>query len=319
MTTPDFFFPPPGEGLDKQQTRSAHALGFRPAVIDQLKNKTTRWAVWRWGFLLHAEGDFNATVHVASLRKTCYALAVGAALQQRRIPSLGQKLSVWEKDLKNHHADATWWHVLTQSTGFDYPYGAHPAYKPGQIWTYSDLNALRLTDALAKVYGRKDHRDDFAGVLRAAYFEAIGLRGGKASPRYDGAVLDLDLEDMGRIGLLALARGRWAGRQIVPRSFVEELETKRTRGMKTNYDGPNDGKISMTFKEAPYGFLTWVNTDGDVYPKADRAWAWGTGYGGNTVFWNRNNGVVYAAHGRDREAAIPDLIEANLVPEGVHE
>ena len=63
----------------------------------------------------------------------------------------------------------------------------------------------------------------------------------------------------------------------MPRWFVEQLETKQTGGMKVNYDGPNDGKIGMSYPEAPYGFMTWVNTDGDVYPKADRAWAWGTG------------------------------------------
>lgn len=49
----------------------------------------------------------------------------------------------------------------------------------------------------------------------------------------------------------------------MPRWFVEELERKQTYGMRVNYDGPNDGKIGMSYPEAPDGFMTWVNTDGD--------------------------------------------------------
>lgn len=44
---------------------------------------------------------------------------------------------------------------------------------------------------------------------------------------------------------------------------------------------------------------TWVNTEGDVYPGADKAWAWGAGAGGSRVMWNRNNGLVFAAFGAD--------------------
>ncbi len=83
--------------------------------------------------------------------------------------------------------------------------------------------------------------------------------------------------------------------------------------MKVNYDGPNDGKINMNYKEAPYGFMTWVNTDGEVYPKADRAWAWGSGNGGHAVFWNHKLGIVFAAQGRNQDAAFPEIIETNII------
>lgn len=308
----NLYFAPPGEGLDKQAMRRPQEAGINPVLIDSLKGKATRWALWRDGYLIHVEGDFNQTVHVASLRKTWHALAVGAALKQGKIPSIDQKISFYEIDLKGHHAHATWRHVITQSSGFDYPYAHHPAYQPGEMWTYSDANALHLTNALAKVWGKKGYEDNYGDVLKAAYFDAIGMRGWKASARYDGAVLDLDLEDMGRLGLLVLARGIWQEKELIPRWFVEQLETKQTRGMKVNYDGPNDGKIPMNYKEVPYGFMTWVNTDGDMYPKADRGWAWGTGSGGNGVFWNYKLGIVFATHGRQRDFPFPEIIEAHL-------
>lgn len=313
------YFPPPGESLAQQSRRTPAEAGLKPEIIATLKSAATRWALWRDGHLIHVEGDFNTPAEVASLRKTWFALAVGAAIQQGKIPSYDQKVSLYEADLTGHHALATWRHVILQASAFDYPYANHPAYKPGEIWTYSDHNPMRLTSALAKAYGHS-HMHEIDRVFRAAYFDAIGMSGWKTSKikNDDGPRLTLDLEDMGRLGLLVLARGNWNGKQLVPRSFIEELETKQTRGMKINYDGPYDGRPSTLygneakFPEAPYGYMTWVNTDGDVHPKADRAWAWGAGKGGHYILWNRNLGIVFAAHGRKPEIAIPDAIEAHL-------
>ncbi len=316
------YFPPPGETMEQQSRTTPPQAGFDPGVIGKLRGKAARWALWRWGRLIHVEGGFNHKQDVASLRKTWHAMTVGAAIQQRRIPSHGQKLSAWLPDLNAKDAESSWWHVITQSSGFDYPHDSFPAYRPGQMWTYSDKNPRRLCDALARVYGKKHHRDHYEEVLRAAYFDAIGMRGWEAgfSRQDDGIRLLLDLEDMGRLGLLALARGAWNGAQLIPRQFVEELETKRTSGMRVNYDGPDDGKIALDpklFPEAPYGFMTWVNTAGDYYPGADPAWAWGSGSGGHYILWNRNNGVVFAAQGREEAQApvargIPHILEESL-------
>ncbi|MBN1674689.1 MAG: beta-lactamase family protein [Kiritimatiellae bacterium] len=317
------YFPPPGDGLANQAQRAAAEVGLDPDLPARLgayvqahpipnPTKGIRWALWRHGYLVHVDGAFNRTCDVASLRKTWHALAVGAAIGQGRIPSLDQKLSVWQTELKGNKAAATWRHVITQSAGFDYPHPDFPAIgdpRPGTVWTYSDWNLVHVCHALAKVYGKKDFHDEYADVLKQAYFDAIGMTHwstdivfDRSSGMKDGVRLVISLEHMGRLGLLVLARGRWQGRQLIPRWFVEALETKQTYGMAVNYNGPYDGNMhflrqSGRFAEAPYGFLTWVNTDGDYFPDADRAWAWGRGAGGTIVLWNRNNGIVFAAVG----------------------
>jgi CubicO group peptidase (beta-lactamase class C family) len=134
---------------------------------------------------------------------------------------------------------------------------------------------------------------------------------------YDGVRFILSLEHMGRLGLLALARGRWKDKQLIPKWFVEELETKQTRGLRVNYDGPYDGKVSLgqygeRFSECPYGYMTWVNTDGDYFPGADAAWAFGAGAGGTIILWNYGKGVVFAGVGIKVEPSsnsIPHIIE----------
>ncbi len=311
------FFPPPGEAMTNQARRQPAEVGLNEEIISALKSHASkgRWALWRDGYLVHVEGNFNQKQDVASLRKTWHALTVGAAIQQGKIPSYSQKISVWNKELTGLHAEATWWHVITQTAGFDYPYGDYPAFKPGEMWTYSDKNPRVLCNALARVYGKKDFQDHYADVIRAAYFDAIGLTGWAAVPQQDGIRLHLDLEDMGRLGLLVLARGQWNGVEVIPQWFVEQLERKQTDGVRVNYSGPDDGKVNLDRKESPevpYGFLTWVNTDGDFYPGADTAWAWGAGAGGTYVLWNRNNGVVFAGAGMDTGPTtngIPHLIE----------
>jgi CubicO group peptidase (beta-lactamase class C family) len=265
-------------------------------------------------------GDFNYKQDVASNRKTWHALTVGAAIQRNRIAGIDEKLSRWNPELKGNDALATWRHVITQSSGFDYPYANYPDFRPGQMWTYSDLNLIQLNRALARVWGLPDYHKGYDKVLREAYFDAIGMRGWETGilENDDGIRLILDLEDMGRLGLLVLNRGNWNGRQLVPRWFVEQLENKQTQGMKVNYQGPNDGMIEMDpkeFPEAPYGYLTWSNSAGDCLPGASRAWAFASGKGGNLTMWNRENGIVLAIQGaRTRHAqGVPQTLERFLL------
>jgi CubicO group peptidase (beta-lactamase class C family) len=319
----NLYFPPPGEGLDVQSRVTPEEAGFDPAVIAALENFASRWALWRNGRLIHVKGDFNETSNVASHRKTWHALTVGAALRLGRIKSLDQAVNEWLGDLTGEHAKATWRHVMTQSAGFDYPYGDYPAFPPGRMWTYSDYNPVILCSALARVWGRKDYHDKYETVVKEAYFDAIGMRGWELAFTKDrqfkgpddGVRFVFDLEDMGRLGLLVLARGNWAGKQLVPASFVSQLETKQTRGMLVNYSGPNDGNVGLDpkkFTEVPYGFMTWVNTNGDLMPGADHQWAYAAGAGGHLTMWNRRFGIVLAGAGAKAPAVAATILEKHL-------
>lgn len=76
---------------------------------------------------------------------------------------------------------------------------------------------------------------------------------------WDGAWIEASLEHMRRLGLLVVARGTWNGEELVPRWFVEELETKQTYGKQVNYNRPYDGEIGLNseqFPEAQYGYFT---------------------------------------------------------------
>ena len=334
----NFYYPPPGNQLSHQDRRHPEEVGINPAVNVQINeffqsnpyisnNKLfePRWALWRHGYLIHVEGDFYEKNDVASLRKTWHAMTVGAAIQQGKIKDIHQKISDFLPELTGFDAEASWEDVMTQSAGFDYPYDTFPDYKPGEMWTYSDLNPVHLCNALARVYGKKSFYDAYDEVIRQAYFDAIGMKGWETDiifdrgfGGHDGIRFVINLEHMGRLGLLALSRGRWEGKQLIPQSFVEALETKQTYGMKVNYNGPNDGKIGRSqeeFPESPYGYFTWVNTDGDLFKGADKSWATGSGAGGTRIMWNKNNGIVFAGFGINPvsdSTNLPLIIEKNI-------
>ncbi len=127
--TTKWCFPPVGELQDKQLQREPEQVGLQRSVIAKLKTKTLggRWALWRRGFLVHVEGDFNKTTEVKSLRKTWHALMVGAAIKQKKIKSVDERISDYSPELKGKDATATWRHVMTQTSGFDYPDGDYAA------------------------------------------------------------------------------------------------------------------------------------------------------------------------------------------------
>lgn len=320
----NFYFPPPGETLAEQDLRIPEEVGLDPAVVTDLAGSGTRWALWRHGHLVHVEGDFNLNQDTKSVRKLVLALLTGSALEQGRIPSVLQALSVWQTQLEGKDAEATWHHALTQSTGFDYPGCGDPTdYDPGEMWTYSDLNALHLSDALAKVYGKPGYTEGFEDVAAEAFFDAAGMQGWGLSVRADGIRFKLDLEDLGRLGLLLVADGVWNGARLIPEGFMVELESQQTQGMDVNYEGCNDGTypalLGLTeedFPTPPFGYMTWLNHGGLYFPAADPRWSFSSGDGGGYLLWNAANGVVFASFEVDAATStesFPHLIEANLL------
>ncbi|MFT5365219.1 MAG: CubicO group peptidase (beta-lactamase class C family) [Candidatus Latescibacterota bacterium] len=334
-----YAYPPAGHDIDLWKRAVPGAVGLDAEVISELdacvkanpdnsKRREQRWALWRNGYLIDSVGEFHDPINVASLRKTWHAMILGASILNGKVSSYDQKVSEWQTDMEGHHREATWRHVITQSAGLDYPYGDYPAFKPGEMWTYSDLNLVHFCHAMGKVYGKADFYDDYADVAKQAYFDAIGMQGwdtkivfDSGSQMDDGVRFVIDLDHMGRLGLLALARGRWMGQQLVPRWFVEELETKQTEGMQVNYVGPNDGICHLNdypnaFPECPYGYLTWTNSAGEHWSDADRGWAFGAGAGGTYIMWNYRLGIVFAAVSLDLkplERTIPQIIESHIL------
>ena len=285
-----YYYPPPGETESFQSKKEPSQVGMSHKIHNF--RGPALWTLWRHGYLVRVQGSFNTKWEVKSARKTVHAALAGASLYQNKFPGINQKISVWNKELKGNDAEATWWHVLTQTSGF-----RSGNKKPGEQWQYQDPNAHNICRALARIWGFDDYSaNNWIEVSNNSFFKDIGMRGWTASKRSDGIRYTFDMEDLGRFGLLMLSRGQWNGKRLIDQSYIEAMETKQTYGIHPKYS-PKRSFTIKEFPDAPYGYFTWVNTDGDLWKDCDKAWAAAFGAGGTFIAWNRNNGIVVVGKG----------------------
>jgi CubicO group peptidase (beta-lactamase class C family) len=115
-----------------------------------------------------------------------------------------------------------------------------PLLEPGKVFQYMDVNPILATAMLSSAAGEK--LEDYA---EAKVFKPLGMKH-YAWTRADekglvsgGWGLRLRPVDMARLGLLALQRGQWEGKQVAPASWMKAM----TSGESTRF----------------FGYYWWVN------------------------------------------------------------
>jgi CubicO group peptidase (beta-lactamase class C family) len=272
--------------------------------------------------LVHVQGKFNSNqADIKSTRKAVHAATIGALIQQGKITSLDQPLTDWNAGLTSGpagcHANATLRHLLTQTTAFN-----EPTLCPGSIWAYSDTNPPILNNVAARAWrgtNATSYTVNYSEVIGNTILNPIGAQGWTVTARSDGIRLGMDLEDLGRIGLLLMNRGAWQSQQVIPSWFVDALGSKQTQGITPRFDNANDGHTKFCssapleaafpaydaydasdschaqgFSESPYGFDAWSNSDQTLYPGVSPNWAVSFGGGDHYLAWNPGSGMVIA-------------------------
>ena len=115
-----------------------------------------------------------------------------------------------------------------------------PLLEPGKVFQYMDVNPILATAMLSSAAGEK--LEDYA---EAKVFKPLGMKH-YAWTRADekglvsgGWGLRLRPVDMARLGLLALQRGQWEGKQVAPSAWMKAM----TSGESTRF----------------FGYYWWVN------------------------------------------------------------
>jgi CubicO group peptidase (beta-lactamase class C family) len=115
-----------------------------------------------------------------------------------------------------------------------------PLLEPGKVFQYMDVNPILATAMLSSAAGEK--LEDYA---EAKVFKPLGMKH-YAWTRADekglvsgGWGLRLRPVDMARLGLLALQRGQWEGKQVAPAAWMKAI----TSGESTRF----------------FGYYWWVN------------------------------------------------------------
>jgi CubicO group peptidase (beta-lactamase class C family) len=219
-----------------------------------------------------------------------------------------------------HNRAITWEHLLTQTSEWEgvcfgmpdqvehYRHVAHdpkpaagrkgdkrPLQAPGTYWEYNDVRINQLSLALLHVFREPLPEIFLESILRplggganfrwAGYDDAwveIGGRRMQSVPggSHWGAGVSISARDQARIAQLLLDDGTHAGRQLVPRDWVERMREPCAI--------------------APfYGLLTWLNRDGRMFADASRSSWFMFGAGGNYVWIDPDHEMVAVARWLD--------------------
>jgi CubicO group peptidase (beta-lactamase class C family) len=228
--------PPAGWSAERLRIAEARFHATRPTAVMVVHN----------GRVVAAWGDVARTVNVASVRKSVLSALYGIAVAEGRIDLKRTLADLGIQDneplLTSAEQEATVRDLLMSRSGVYHgaayetrdmgaarpPRGSHP---PGAFWYYNnwDFNALgtiytRLTretifEAVEKRLARPIGMEDYEGWRDGRLtYESVSQH-----PAY---VMLFSARDLARFGLLYLNDGAWAGRRVVPSSWVKE-STKR--------------------------------------------------------------------------------------------
>jgi CubicO group peptidase (beta-lactamase class C family) len=257
------------------------------------------------GLIVAEWGDTGRPDMSFSIAKCYLSLLAGLAVERGLIGDLDEKVGARIDDggfSQPHNAKATWRHFLEhtsewEGTLWDKPDlidrnrdlgneasaekgKPRPLGEPGTYWEYNDIRVNRLALSLLRLFRRP-----LPEIFREAIMAPVG---GSADWRWYGyrnSFVEIDgqrmqsvaggghwgggvfmhARDHARLGLLALRRGRWGERQLVPESWIK-LSTTPTR------------------LNPKYGFMWMLNTGRALYPNAPEEGFAASGSGGNVVW-----------------------------------
>ncbi|NER13182.1 serine hydrolase [Leptobacterium flavescens] len=263
------------------------------------------------GYVIAKWGDLKKVDMTFSVTKSYLSTVAGLAVDEKLIASVNDPVRnyVWDGSFNGaHNSKINWDHLLTQSSDWSGTlWGGHDwadrpprngdlddwknrTYnEPGTVFEYNDVRVNLLAYSLLQVL-----RKPLPMVLKEKIMDPIGASTTWRWYGYDNAWVNVDgikmqsvtggghsggglfinTEDHARFGLLFLNDGKWNGKQLLSKSWIEKAIT------------PSQANVN-------YGYMWWLNKKGprhwegvseDIYYAA--------GFGGNFIVVDKEHDLV---------------------------
>lgn len=263
--------------LSDQEAVFGTRLGSMPT-----KRARTNGIVIYKGHVVAEFGDTRFVDPTYSVAKSMLATVAGIAVRDGRI-KVDDPVAKTVDDggyAAPHNAPVTWKQHLQQESEWEGElWGKHSNFlgkeafgkgekkpraikAPGSFYEYNDTRVNRFALSLLRVFGQS-----VPDVFQQQVMDPIGASqtwkwvpyhnsyvevNGKQVPSVSGGTrwgggMWIDSWDMARFGYLWLNQGNWAGKQVLPASYVKEALTPSAHG-------------------PDYGYLWWLNTKGKNLP-----------------------------------------------------
>ncbi|MFW6198707.1 MAG: serine hydrolase domain-containing protein [Acidobacteriota bacterium] len=276
--------------------------------------------VVRAGYIVAEWGDTERADMAFSVTKSFLSTLAGVARREGLIPDLdapvGQLVDDGGYDSR-HNAAITWDHTLRQTSEWEGELWDKPdtadrregrdrrLQEPGTFWEYNDVRVNRAALSLSRVW-----KAPLPEVLRRHVMGRIGAGNSWRWHGYRNSTVSVDgreiesvsggghwggglwiaSRDLARWGYLWLREGSWDGRRILPAEYVERALT------------PTDVKPT-------YGYMLWLNTDGELWPGVPESSYAALGGGSHVVWVSPEQELVAVVRWIERDA-VGELLAA---------
>jgi CubicO group peptidase (beta-lactamase class C family) len=241
------------------------------AALDKI-NTMHSFVVMRHGRVI-AEGWWKPEAadkpHVLnSVSKSFNSTAVGMAIAEGKLSLDDHVLKFFPNDAPTDPSDnlkaMTVRDLLSMSGGHDTEpksVGGSPSikqflaspveHKPGTHFAYNGMGSYTLSAIVTKVTGQT-----VGEYLKQRLFEPLGIESPEWPSSPEGYSLGshglyLRTEDIAKLGLLYLQKGKWSGKQLIPEKWVEQASSKQVPN-----DQESHSKIGVDWQQG-YGFQFW--------------------------------------------------------------
>ncbi|MBN2316816.1 MAG: serine hydrolase [Sedimentisphaerales bacterium] len=258
------------------------------AAVDYLRdhsgsNGVDRLIIVRNGRAIWKGPEANRPQRVWSVTKAFTSTAQGLLIEDGKCSLDTLACQYNPKDLSEYYPNVTLRHFATMTSGYDGVGGSYdfdekhrgdentlvgplpPFFAPGTKYQYWDEATQQYGYVLTQIAG-----EPLYDYLKRRILVPIGISGtdweldktGKV-PNWTGGLV-ISAADLARFGLLFLNEGNWAGKQLVPVSWVREATS-----VQVPPSIPNGLPSSTRKGSGVYGYHWWPN---GVTPEGERRW-----------------------------------------------
>jgi CubicO group peptidase (beta-lactamase class C family) len=263
------------------------------------------------GFIVAQWGDVERVDMTFSVTKSYLSTIAGLAIDKKMIANVQDKVDkyVWDGTFDGaHNSKITWHTLLNQSSDWsgelwggkdwadrpprqggidDWKY--RELKEPGTFMEYNDVRVNVLAYSLLHVW-----RKPLPQVLKESIMDPIGASSTWRWFGYDNAWVDIDGSKMqsvtggghsgggmfisaldhARFGLLFLNEGKWQGKQLISKNWIDAA------------------KVSSE-ANASYGYMWWLNKGPRKWNEvSDESIYFAAGFGGNFIVIDKKNNLV---------------------------
>ena len=262
------------------------------------------------GYIIAQWGDTKRVDMTFSVTKSYLSTTAGLAYDDGLITDVHEKVGnrIWDGTFGGeHNSKISWHHLLTQSSDWSGTFyglrdwGDRPPREggiddwrlrdlnePGTVYEYNDVRVNVLAYALLNVW-----RKPLPMVLKERIMDPIGASTSWRWYGYDNCWVNIDgvkmqsvsggghsgggvfinTEDHARFGLLFLRDGKWNGKQLVSKEWIDKVQ------------------VSSEANES-YGYMWWLNKGDRMMEGVSPSIYYAAGFGGNYIVVDKENDMV---------------------------